>query len=394
MMSTHPSFTYQRKDLPEKVRQIGIGLLTAGGVFVALAYLVDPARAAVDNVVGFLFLCSIVAGSLFLVALEYIGGAVWSVPIRRVNEFLVALLPLIPVVALPVFARFSDVFTWIRPDVVAGSAVLQGKTTYLNFSFFIVRIAAVLALWGLFAFFFLRNSKRQDATGDQSLTRWNIRLAAVFMPVLAITLTVVAIDWAMSITPIWYSTIFGVYYFSGTVLAGVSGATFIVVLLYEHGYFPALRRDHFYSLGALMFAFVNFWAYIAFSQFLLIWYANLPEETAWFIQRWHHGWQYISVLQIVVHFLVPYFALLTQDSKMDLRRLKVMSVWILFAHFLDVYWLVVPGYSEELSIGWGTLGFPLLIAGAAVWMVFSMSRRNNLIPIGDPKLQRGLNFRL
>jgi hypothetical protein len=144
----------------------------------------------------------------------------------------------------------------------------------------------------------------------------------------------------------------------------------------------------------LLFAFINFWAYIAFSQFLLIWYANLPEETFWFIKRWKEGWEYVSILLIIVHFVVPYFALLTQDSKMDTKRLKLMSIWILFSHLLDLYWLVMPTYGEGIPFGWMEIGFPILLVGLALVVLSYKVKRNNMIPVGDPKLERGLSFHL
>jgi hypothetical protein len=240
----------------------------------------------------------------------------------------------------------------------------------------------------------VRNSTRQDITRDPRLTTINIRLAAVFLPVFAVTLTVTAVDWAMSLETHWYSTILGVYYFAGTVLAAVAAATYVIVKFHENGYLPALVRDHFYSLGALMFAFVNFWAYIAFSQFLLIWYANLPEETFWFMNRWRNGWQYVSVLLIVVHFAVPYFALLTQESKMDLRRLKIVSLWILFAHLLDLYWLIMPSYSTTVPFSWMEIVYPVVGVGLVLVLLSYKVSRTNLVPLGDPKLRRGLEFRL
>jgi hypothetical protein len=198
----------------------------------------------------------------------------------------------------------------------------------------------------------------------------------------------------MSLEPHWFSTILGVYYFSGTVLAAVATATFIIVLFHEHGYLPGLRRDHFYSLGALLFAFTNFWAYIAFSQFLLIWYANLPEETVWFLSRWRNGWEVVSVALIVVRFAVPYFALLAQDAKMDTRRLKIVAVWILAAHLLDLYWLVMPSASADVTFNLADLAGPFLAAGMVILVFALQMRRRNLMPVGDPKLARGLAFRL
>ena len=383
-----------RKELPASVTRLGWILLIAGVAIAALGYIVDARRMAFDNIIGYLFLASVAAGSVFLVALEYIGGAVWSVPTRRINEFLGGLVLLLPLIALPMFFHLHDVYHWTHEEVVAADKLLAGKSPYLNVNFFVLRFVLIFAIWSLFHLLFTRNSTKQDTTKDQKLTTINIRLAAVFMPVFAISLTLTAVDWAMSLEPHWSSTIFGVYYFSGTVLAALSAATYIIIKLHEYGYLPKLQRDSFYSLGALMFAFINFWAYIAFSQFLLIWYADLPEETVWFISRWKNGWEYVSVLLIIVHFAIPYFALLTQDSKMDLRRLKLMAIWILFAHLLDLYWLVMPTYSESVSLSWTEFGFPILLVGLVMVVLSFKMKRNNLVPVGDPKLARGLSFRL
>ena len=383
-----------RRELPAGATRIGLILLVLGILVVGGAYLVDAKRAAFNNIILFLFVTSIAGGSVFLVALEYIAGAVWSVPIRRVVEFLAGLMPALPLLALPLLANLHDLFHWTHPEAVAADTILKGKEAYLNVPFFIGRFVAVFVLWNLFTYLFVRNSRAQDSSGDPKLTTRNIRLAAIFIPVFAITITVIAIDWMMSLEPHWFSTIFGVYYFSGTTLAAVAAVTYVAVSFHEKGLLVPLRRDHFYSLGALMFVFVNFWAYIAFSQFLLIWYANIPEETVWFMSRWQNGWEYVSVLLIIVHFAVPYFALLTQDSKMDPKRLKLMAVWILAAHVLDLYWLIMPTYSPQVTVGWMEILFPVLAVGLVIVALGWQMKRWNLVPVKDPKLQRALDFRL
>jgi hypothetical protein len=394
-MTTHRTEAGELKTrLPGSVVHLGWVLLGAGIVVSAAGYMVDGPRSAFNNVILFMFLASLAGGSIFLVALEYIVGAVWSVPMRRVNEFFAGVTPLLPLVALPLFFSMHDLFHWMHTEAVSMDHLLTTKSPYLNMNFFVVRFLVVAAVWNLFYFLFVRNSTRQDVTRDPHLTTINIRLAAIFLPLFAVTLTVVAVDWAMSLEPHWFSTIFGVYYFSGTALAAVAAATYVIIRFQEKGLLPSLRRDHLYSLGALLFAFINFWAYIAFSQFLLIWYANLPEETYWFMARWKGGWQYVSVLLIVVHFLVPYFALLMQESKMDPRRLKLMAIWILAAHLLDLYWLVMPTHSPAVSFSWIDLGYPVVAVGLVIVLLAYKVRRNNLVPIGDPKLQRGLGFRL
>lgn len=383
-----------KRSLSPGVIRAGWILLIAGVALAALGYLVDPIRSAFNNIILFLFVASLAGGAIFLVALEYIAGAVWSVPMRRINEFIAGLTPIVPLLALPLLLNLHELFHWTHEEVVQADSVLQGKQPYLNIPFFVTRFAVVFVIWYAFYWLFVRNSTKQDDTRDPKLTTYNIRLGAVFMPVFAISISVLAVDWGMSLEPHWFSTIYGVYYFSGTVLGAVAVATYAILKLHEGGYLPPLRRDHFYSLGALQFAFVNFWAYIAFSQFLLIWYANLPEETFWFINRWEGGWEYFSVFLIVVHFGVPYFFLLSQDSKMDPKRLKFMSLWILGAHLADLYWLVMPTHSKTFSLHWVDFVFPVVAIGLVIVALSLKVGKRNIVPVGDPKLQRGLDFRL
>lgn len=392
-MNQNSQIEYSKKDLPSGIKNIGLAALAVGLLIVVLAYLVNPTRGAFNNLILLLFVTSVGVGSLFLVAVEYIGGAVWSTPFRRVSEFLAATVLILPLVAIPIYFNLGDLFHWIHPG---HDEALIGKEPYLNVSFFTIRMVIFFVIWILFYYFLTRNSKKQDLSHKQSLTSINIRLSAAFMPIFAITITFAAIDWMMSLEPHWFSTIFGVYYFSGTILCALAATTFIAVILNEKGYFvKGITRDHYYSLGALLFAFINFWAYIAFSQYMLIWYANLPEETVWFVQRWQGNWMYISIGLIIIHFVVPYFGLLSQPSKMNPKRLLVMSVWIIFAHIYDLYWIVMPAYSPEgIPLSWYEFGFPLVGVGLVI-LIFTLKAKNeNLVPVGDPKLKRGLNFRL
>jgi len=280
MSSNTNTVEYVKKNLPSSVNKIGFALLAVGLVMIVLSYFIDHTRSAFNNLIMLMFLTSVGLGSLFLVAIEYLGGAVWSTPFRRVSEFLAAVLIIAPIIAIPVYFNLHDIFHWTHAEAVAEDAILKSKSPYLNETFFTIRIFVFFALWLLFYFVITRNSKKQDETKDQNLTSRNTKISAVFMPIFALTITFAAIDWIMSLNPHWFSTIFGVYYFTGTLLAGLAAGTFIIIKLNENGYLvKGLKKDHYYSLGALLFAFTNFWAYIAFSQFMLIWYANLPEET-------------------------------------------------------------------------------------------------------------------
>lgn len=390
--------TYNKKDLPASISKIGLVLLVIGAVLGVAAFFADHSRAVFNYLVAFAFMISIGVGALFLIALEYVAGADWSVPIRRIVEFFAATIPLLAILVIPLLLNIGELFHWSHAEAVAEDQILQGKAPYLNIPFFIIRVFVIIGIWSLFYYFFVKNSKKQDSNKGQKLTTINIRLSAIFIPIFALTISISAIDWLMSVEPHWFSTIFGVYFFSGTVVAALAAVTLATVLLKENDYLhPAMTNDHLFSLGAMLFAFVNFWGYIAFSQFLLIWYADLPEETFWFLQKWEGSWAIFSIGLIVIHFLVPYIVLVSQPAKMDPKKLKFISVWLLFAHLFDIFWLVMPEM-EQLSGGyifsWIDFIFPIAVVGI-VMLVFNMkAKKENLIPIGDPKLKRGLDFHL
>ena len=391
-------FNYQKKELPSGLFKIGILLFIVGGILSLVGFFVDQERAVFSYLVTYMMIVSIGLGSLFLVALEYVAGADWSTPIRRIPEYFAGLLPILFLLVIPLFVFNHDLFHWAHKEAVAEDKILQGKAPYLNVSFFIIRTLIFIGIWSLFYWVLIRNSKKQDETKDQLLTKRNIKFSAAFIPIFAISITFTAIDFMMSLEPHWFSTIFGVYYFAGTVVGALAAVTIAVVLLKEKGYFsPWMTDDHLFSLGALLFAFVNFWAYIAFSQFLLIWYADLPEETMWFLTRWNGNWAVFSILLIIIHFAVPYFTLLTQPSKKNPKILKFIAVWLLFAHLFDLFWMIMPDM-EAMHNGyvfsWIDLVIPIAGTGLVILVFTLRSKRDNLIPVGDPKLKRGMDFHL
>jgi hypothetical protein len=386
---------YQKKELPSNVNKAGWAFIGFGLLLSVAAYLLKSDRAVYDNLIAFIFLMSVTFGSVILIALEYLAGAVWSTPIRRVTEFIASALPFVIILAIPLLLNMHKLFHWTHLDVVQGDKILTGKSSYLNIQFFIIRFAVVTLIMILFYWLFIKNSQKQDITSDQKLTKTNVKISAVFMPFAVIGLSVMSIDWMMSLQPHWFSTIFGIYFVSGTVLAALGATTYAAVNLNEKGYFPyKLNGDHYYSLGALMFAFTNFWAYIAFSQFLLIWYANIPEETVWFLAKWSGSWKYMTIGLIFIRFVIPYSLLLSQPSKMNPRRLKFVAVWILFSHIFDIYWLIMPNVNGASIISWTDFGFPLLVIGILIQVFIYKYKRVNIAPVGDPKLRRGLDFQL
>lgn len=388
---------YIKKDLPPKLGNIGIILTFIGIALVGVSYQVDQLRTSFNSIVGMMFMLSVGVGALFLVALEYIAGATWSTPFRRIAELIATVLFVVPLLGIPVYLNMGEIYHWMHPGT---DEVLLHKQAYLNPSSFALRSVIFFVVMGLFYWKFTSNSRKQDITGDQKLTTQSIKFSAPFMFIFAISITMMAIDYMMSLEPHWFSTIYGVYYFAGSLWVALAVLTLFVIKLNENGYLvKGITNSHYYSLGGLMFAFTAFWTYMAFSQYMLIFYANQPEETFWFMLRMHDGWQFLSIALIFIHFIIPFGLLIQRPSKVNPSRLKFVAVWILFAHFYDLYWLVFPTYSHAGKhpgpvFGWQELAYPILCFGLIITVFFYMSKGKNLIPIGDPKLKRGLDFHL
>jgi hypothetical protein len=387
---------YIKKQLPDSLTKTGGIMLGIGVLILIMAFIFTPQRAFFDYLWIYLFMVSIAVGSLALVALEYLVGATWSTPFRRISEIFASMIPFLVILAIPLFFGIHDLFHWSHAEVVEHDAILTAKSPYLNVEFFTARTLFCLLIWIMFFFLITRNSQKQDEDGDVKYTKKNITLSTIFAPLFIVTITISAIDWAMSLEPHWFSTIFGVYYFAGTVIAALAATTFASVKLKEGGYLDsALGNDSFYSLGTLMFAFNIFWAYIAFSQFILIWYADLPEETFWMIHRWDGTWKFVSLGLLFFHFIIPFLILVGRNAKTNLQLLKVMAPWMLAAHALDLYWLIFPTlFVGNASFGWQELSFPLIVIGLTM-VVFKMSaNKKNLMAVKDPKMQAGLDFHL
>jgi hypothetical protein len=219
------------------------------------------------------------------------------------------------------------------------------------------------------------------------------RFAPAFMALFAFSITVVAFDWISSLEPEWYSDIFGVYLFAGAFLAGLAATTLAVVALQRAGRLVRVTADHLYNLGALLFSFTAFWSYIAFAQYLLIWYANLPEEVSWYAMRLGGAWGALTLLLALVHFVVPFFALITGDAKADPVRLWRVALLVLAAHLLDLYWLILPSLRRGVLFSWPELAFALLFVGGSVlWLAHAFARGEDM-PVGDPFLAEALELR-
>lgn len=374
------------------MRIAALGALGAAGA--ALSYFLEgSARFWANWIVWMLFLASVGLGALFLVALEHLCIARWSVPLRRTAERVSGLVVPAGAAALAALGSLRVLYPWARPEAAA-KAVLVAKSAWLNVPFFRARALLCAAIWVFSYRRFMCCSLSQDASRDPAMNLRARRFAPAFMALFAVTVTVAAFDWVASLQPEWYSDIFGVYLFAGVFLAGLAGTAAAVLHLSGRGRLPGVRGDHLYNLGALIFAFTVFWSYIAFAQYMLIWYGNLPEEIVWYKSRVEGRWLPVILFLALLRFAVPFAALAARDAKKNGRRLLWVAWLVLFSHWLDLYWLVYP----ELGIGprfsWPEFSFALMFVCAGLaWMRRQLTLGEDM-PAGDPFLKEGLEFRL
>jgi hypothetical protein len=373
-------------------------LLTVGafagllGVLATLSVL-GPERFWINWILWFLFVLTTGLGCIFIVALEHLVGARWSVPLRRVPERLSSLVPLMVPATLLALLSLPYLYSWTKPESLA-NPVIAGKAVWLNIPFFAVRAVICVTLWLLAYRMLVSGSFRQDLVRDPRFNVRARRFAPVFMVIFALTITVLAFDWISSLEPAWYSDIFGVYLFAGSFLAGLAATALALLHVKGRGRLPQVGPDHIYSLGGFLFAFTVFWSYIAFAQYLLMWYANIPEEVVWYKERLQGMWGPLVLVLALFHFVVPFFILIPRDAKSDPRRLRVASIFMLMAHWLDLYWMIFPVLGTGPLFGWPELSFALVfVCAGLLWLRRAMMHGADM-PIGDPFLQEGLAFRL
>jgi hypothetical protein len=344
--------------------------------------------------VSFLFFLSLALGALFFVLIQYAAQGGWGVVLRRIGETVFAMIPLMAVLFVPVLFGLHDLFEWTHHEAVESDALLQWKSPYLNLPFFVIRAGLFFVIWSVIALVYYRGSRSQDTTGDPAVSARLRKFAGPCIIVLALTQSFAAIDWIMSLTPHWYSTMFGVYFFAGSFVGFIALLSLSAVAMRGSGLLDAvISVEHLQDVGKLLFAFTAFWAYIAFSQFFLVWYANLPEETIWFKARMEGSWQSVSMLLMVGHFGIPFFYLMGREVKRKGSTLALGALWLLAMHFIDIYWQVMPTlHPEGFSPSALDLTAFLAVGGSFVAGVGWLMRRQALVPLRDPRLAESLAF--
>jgi len=366
--------------------------LAAVGLLIILAGVgFAPERIWPSLLLATCFLVSTALAGAFFVALQYVAGAGWSVALRRVPETMAMLLPAAGATLLLVLLVRPSLYPWAAPD--AGREAFEGfKALWLNRPFFLARAAVYLALWIGLALAIVRTSRRQDSDGELGHTLRNEKLSAVFIVVFALTFWLAAFDWIMSREPHWSSTIFGIYNFAGMFLGGLAAISVLAVWLERLGPLRGvLNESHLHDLGRLLFAFSTFWAYIWFSQYMLIWYANFPEETVYYTRRLHGAWQSLFLLNLFLNWVVPFLALLPRAAKRSAGVLLKVGIVVLIGRWLDLYLMIVPPQAPERPpFGLWEIGPLVTAVGLGLLAFFRYLRQASVVPLRDPFLAESL----
>jgi hypothetical protein len=344
--------------------------------------------------VAYVFWISIMLGALFLTLLHHVSNAVWSTVLRRITESLAMTVPVMAVLFLPLWLGIHSLYHWSHAEAVAGDQLLQAKASYLNVPFFTIRSVLYLVIWSVLAWILYRTSLKQDQGYTPAQDRIFRTVSAPGIILFAITITFAGFDWLMSLDPHWYSTIFGLYIFAGSFLSALAFITLAGLFLrWQNLLQDVITVEHYHDLAKLMFSFTIFWGYMAFSQYFLIWYANIPEETIFFRHRWEGSWKYISLLLVFGQFLIPFLGLMTRAAKRSPVFLVFISVWILVLHFFDLYWIVMPNFKVyEFYLSAIDLFIFLAIGGIFITAFLYIYFKKALLPLNDPKLSASINL--
>jgi hypothetical protein len=371
----------------------GIGILALLTSF-ALGFTRDDggARLASAYFVNLIYFLSLSLGALFFVILHHLVRAGWSVVVRRFAEAIAANLWLLAILFIPILLWMDQIYPWANAEAAAGDHLIEQKRAWLNGTFFLIRCVVYFGIWIVLSQYLKRRSCQQDVSGDPMQSVRMERSSGPAMVLYALTVTFASFDLVMSLDPHWYSTIFGVYVFSGSVLAFLALLSILAMLMQRSGRLTgAITVEHYHDMGKLIFAFTVFWAYIAFSQYMLIWYANIPEETQWFLRRQTGEWTQISLLLLLGHFIVPFVVLLPRFVKRSKPLLAAAAAWVLLMHWLDLYWLITPRAGlDRLQLGILEATCFLGIGGLYLAAATHCLRNRSLLPEKDPRLTESL----
>jgi hypothetical protein len=366
----------------------GLAVGAIGLAFFALGVVVSPRQAYFSYLAAYAALVSTVLGALIMIMIGHTTNAKWFVVLRRLTEVIASTLPVLAILFIPILLGLRQLYPWITPASLPPDARARvlSKHAYLNVPFFVIRAVVYFAIWIVVSALLRRWSARQDREPDVRLTQWQRALSAGALPAVALALTFASFDWLMSLSPTWYSTIYGVYVFAGGFVAALGLIALVARFDERSGTLGGLvTAEHYLALGKLLLTFVIFWAYIAFAQLLIIWIGDIPVEAAWYVTRMSGSWGALGLVLAIGNFAIPFLLLLWRDFKKSPRALSTLGLWLLVMHYVDIYWLVMPQLTPGgVRLHWLDLASLAVVIGFGLAYGVARGRRNAPVPVGDP----------
>jgi len=342
---------------------------------------------------------SIAMGGAFFFVLQSISQSGWSSAFKRVSEAMMSYVPFSAVFFLLLWFGMHDLYQWSHKDIVALDPVIQHKSVYLNIPFFFARMVLYFLLWIVFIFKLRQISLKEDMT-DPSNTDGIMLLfgktelySKIFIFIIALTFSLSAIDWIMSLDVKWYSTIFALKNLVAAFLHGVTILTLLVFILYKRGYFPFLNKYHLHDFSRYIFMFSIIWGYFWFAQFMIIWYGNIPEETVYYSIRWQAGWKVLFFLEIGLNWFIPFMALLPVKASRNMTLMTIVIIFLIIGQYIDLFVQVIPGTTGALKFGWISAGTFVGFAGLFALVVATTLSKSKIIPPNHPYLEESLNHK-
>jgi len=381
----------QQFELNPMIKKVLIGLMSIGLVVFIVGLFVEPERVWANFLISEFYLLSLGVGSGLFIASMYVSNAGWGTAIRRIPEAITSILPFAGVGALLLYLGIHSLYEWSHYAVVSEDPILSEKSPWLNEIFFMIRLVIYFSIWIWITKSIVKNSIKQDDDNDVKYTNYNVRNSAIFLVVGAITFSFASFDMLMSLQPHWYSTVFGLLAISGMITSTFAVITIILVYLRNNGYDQVITKDHMVTMGTLMMSFSVFWVYLWVSQHMLIWYANIPEETSYYAFRHFGGWGSLSFVNLILNWVIPFLILLPRAFKRNDKILLYASIILVIGHWLDLYILVMPSSMGSLpQLGIWEIA---LFAGAMAlvfWIVALSLSKASIVPKNDPYLVESL----
>jgi len=368
---------------------IGIVGLIASGV----GYFLNAEQFFFSYLTSFTYFTSFALAALILLMIHHITRSEWGVVIRRIPEAFSSNIWIWAIFIIPVLLGMHSLYHWTHTEDVLADPILKGKMAYLNEPFFVIRQVLYFAIWGFLGYRLHKISIEMDRTGNWGLTQLFKKYSAPGILIFALTVAFASFDWLMSLDPHWFSTMFGVYFFAMSIQAFFPLMILMIFWMQKNGILEnTISRSHIYDMGAWFFGFTVFYAYIAFSQLLLIYYANIPEETLWYYHRLEGSWAFVSYSLLSGRFILPFILLLNRDSKHSKKMLIFVSVLVLFMHFVELYWIAMPILNHHgVHVSWMDITTLFGLGGIFFGLFFQRFKKHNMVPVNDPKLAGSLD---